>query len=274
MTMSPTTGSRSREFLKAASRNRALQGALRPLGHAGILPERAWSRLRVGCEFQVAGQQGCTFRYRSVPEDFVGMQLYWRGTRGWEREVIARFIEAAKTARGFVDVGANTGVYMLIGTAVNDQLRCLAFEPVPRNVTRIREHLELNRVTEQVEVHQSAVSDQSGTAVFVTSDNATPSDGRLESHDGPPLAVKERFEVDVVTLDDCVPNDFPVDVLKIDVEGGEEGVIGGATRTIERCRPLIFIEYVDGAPAAKSFLHDLGYRFVSLDERNTACEPS
>ena len=48
-------------------------------------------------------------------------------------------------------------------------------------------------------------------------------------------------------LDNIVPDDIRIDFIKIDVEGGELGVLRGAKRTILRSRPWIVFEHGKGA---------------------------
>lgn len=48
-------------------------------------------------------------------------------------------------------------------------------------------------------------------------------------------------------LDDVLESDDPVDLLKIDVEGGELGVLGGARRVLSESHPAIILEHGMGA---------------------------
>ena len=50
------------------------------------------------------------------------------------------------------------------------------------------------------------------------------------------------YEVDVVTLDDLCADLSRLDLLKIDIEGGELNALKGATRTIATHRPIILFE--------------------------------
>lgn len=67
--------------------------------------------------------------------------------------------------------------------------------------------------------------------------------------------------VPVATLDSFAIEN--VGLIKIDVEGFEEEVLKGGIETINRCRPVLYIE--DDRPqksaSLRQFLKELGYRF-------------
>jgi len=64
------------------------------------------------------------------------------------------------------DVGAHVGFYTLLAAElVGPTGQVIAFEPLPRNLKFIKQHVALNNYT-NVTVFGSAVSDHSGTAAF------------------------------------------------------------------------------------------------------------
>ena len=58
-----------------------------------------------------------------------------------------------------------------------------------------------------------------------------------------PEAALSADYVAAVRVDDCLPPDMPVDLIKIDVEGHEFRALSGARRTIERYHPVILTEF-------------------------------
>jgi hypothetical protein len=98
-----------------------------------------------------------------------------------------------------------------------------------------------------VSVHAVAVGDQPGPADF-SRDAATGSTGRLGRVETAGEWAVGRRRVEVVpirveTLDDLIDDlGAAPTLLKIDIEGGEERAITGASRTIATARPIILAE--------------------------------
>lgn len=53
--------------------------------------------------------------------------------------------------------------------------------------------------------------------------------------------------MEVIPLDNIIPEDVKMHFIKIDVEGGEFGVLKGGLKLIKRCNPLILFEFGMGA---------------------------
>jgi len=132
-----------------------------------------------------------------------------------------------------VDVGANFGYFTclagtLIGAGGNG--RIFAFEPNPKLATLLRRNMEINWSMAPIEFHAVAVADFSGevTLHIPHAHGANASLSALDSSDA------DHVEVQAVRLDDLIPADVQVDIMKIDVEGHEFGVLNGAKAVIER----------------------------------------
>ena len=107
----------------------------------------------------------------------VGSHLHgcWLGSYEWEMQRrIAGQIEPGSV---FYDVGANVGFYTLLGALRAGPAGWVyAFEPLPENAAFLRKHLAMNRIR-NVEIFETAISDQSGTASF--SSESTRAMGKL-----------------------------------------------------------------------------------------------
>ena len=155
----------------------------------------------------------------------------WLGT--YERTKIREFERSLNDGDVVYDVGANVGVYSLVAARqVGRSGAVFAFEPLPRNLAFLRQHIALNSV-ENVTIVDAAVGSKSGSAAFEVA--AHPAMGRL-SHEG-------IQRVDVVVLDELVTARKipPPSIMKIDVEGGEVEVLKGAEKTLTARHPVIFL---------------------------------
>jgi FkbM family methyltransferase len=140
-----------------------------------------------------------------------------------------------RVAQGSVvfDIGANAGFYTLLASVlVGPQGRVFAFEPVPRNLRYLEEHLRINGI-KNVSVIEAAVADCVGVGHFDAGPN--PSMGRL--------AADGCLTVRTVSLDEMVRRAElpPPDYLKIDVEGGELQVLHGAKCVLSDRHPIVFL---------------------------------
>jgi FkbM family methyltransferase len=135
----------------------------------------------------------------------------------------------------FCDVGANIGIITLFAARrVGPRGRVIAFEPTPANAEILRRNIALNGYG-NVTVIQKAVFDAPGTARLYLSEYR----GCHSLFPGPNRSSGEMIEVETVRLD-SLPEISQVDVLKIDAEGADLGVL----RSLGAFRPAhVILEY-------------------------------
>ena len=124
----------------------------------------------------------------------------------------------------FVDVGANVGAYTLLAGAAG--ARCVAFEPVPATFRALLDNVRLNGLQTRVRAEMCCVGRAAGRTAFTTCYDAM---NHVLSESDPAHA--ETSDVDVRPLDDVLIGENPI-AVKIDVEGFETEVLGGATATL------------------------------------------
>jgi len=149
------------------------------------------------------------------------------------------FARLACSSEGIVDIGANLGWFTCIGAVLSDGT-LYSFEMDEDNVERLRSNVELNGQKESVHVEQVAVTDDiERTSYFKSSRGASPVH-KLSAEDGDR---RKRVEVPSTTLDSyCQGQVEALDLLKVDVEGGELKVLTGAVETLQRFHPDLLIE--------------------------------
>ena len=157
-------------------------------------------------------------------------------TEVYEPDVWARVTSAVTPGSVVVDVGAYVGLYTIaLAQRAGPTGRVCSFEPDPQNCAVLRKHVELNNVSERVEVHQLAVGDEDGFVPFTAGRDSQSFVGASSS---------ARETVRMTRLDTILPRDG-IDVLKVDVEGFEENVLKGAEVLLsdnKRKPRVIFIE--------------------------------
>jgi FkbM family methyltransferase len=145
------------------------------------------------------------------------------------------FAAALKPGHVVYDLGANVGFYSLLASVfVGPQGQVFSFEPSPRNLLLLRQHLAMNGIT-NCTIYEAAVTDSRGFANF---DPATDWSG---GHLAP--ASTNSFTVPTVSLDELVDSgELPLpQVIKCDIEGAEYNALKGAVRTLQSATPVIFL---------------------------------
>jgi len=159
-----------------------------------------------------------------------------------------------------IDVGANIGYITLhLSQCVGPTGHVHSFEPLPENFERLREATRDNHCR-NVSLHEKAVGASAGRVNFYSFPNEYGSTHALGSL-RPLRAHRVSMQREKIRLDDAI--DGPVQLIKIDVEGGEADVLIGAQRIIRENRPHILLENNPEAMAAfDSSLASL-YRFIT-----------
>ncbi|HVE75737.1 MAG TPA: FkbM family methyltransferase [Actinomycetota bacterium] len=161
----------------------------------------------------------------------------WMALGLYEQDVVTAMEEVLETGDTFVDVGANIGFLSVLGrTLVGAEGHVVCFEPDPRNFSRLEENMALNAF-DNVECEPVALGDHQGTV-----DLQISSDGGWSSTSRGITSIKgwgERFTssraVRMETLDGYLakhPLIHSIKLVKVDVEGGELGVVRGAVRAL------------------------------------------
>jgi len=184
----------------------------------------------------------------------------WLGSYEYEQRII--FERIIKEGSIVFDIGAHVGFYTLLASImVGPRGRVFAFEPVPRNLYYLKEHLRLNNV-KNATVIKAAVSDSGG---FTTFDEGPASS---VGH----LSPQGKLIVKTVALDELILRaGLPVpNYMKIDVEGTELLVLKGAEVTIAKHHPtlLLSIHGRDIREQCCRFLEAFNYH---LEPIRTAC---
>lgn len=187
-------------------------------------------------------------------DDYVGRSL---DVYGEYSELEARlFCHVLRPGMTAIDVGANIGAFTVpMARAVFPGGEVIAIEPQRLLHQMLCANAALNGLRNVRALHAGAGQAQ-GRAVAPLIDLAVPRNFGAFA-----LAESGAGEaIDIVAIDALRPTQCHF--MKIDVEGMEAAVIEGAAETIQRCRPILYVEnaYADKSPA-------LIERLLALDLR-------
>lgn len=153
-----------------------------------------------------------------------------------------------------VDVGANIGAHTLyLAQAVGPRGAVVAIEPQRAVYQLLCANLALNEIGNVHAIH-AAAGQTRGRAFVPVYDHTKPG-----NFGGVALTDKGGEPVEVVSIDSL---QLPAcQLLKIDVEGQEQSAIAGATETIARFKPVLYVENDrrQQSPALIRQIRDLDY---------------
>jgi FkbM family methyltransferase len=142
-----------------------------------------------------------------------------------------------------VDVGAHKGEILDEFIALAGSGNHFAFEPIPAMYKSLASKYE-----RKAQIFPFALSDHDGITEFnLVLDDPAYSGLKQREYKTADTRV-EKIEVEVRTLDGVLSaRQCKIDLIKIDVEGGEFGVLKGATQILEKDKPVIIFEFGKGA---------------------------
>jgi FkbM family methyltransferase len=96
-----------------------------------------------------------------VPAEFddISHIIFWSGLHGYEKETIPVILDQVRQARCFIDVGANCGIYTVLGATVNPYTRIVAIEPVPKICAALTNNVSQNKLDSRVTILNIAVEE-------------------------------------------------------------------------------------------------------------------
>ncbi|NDQ56955.1 MAG: FkbM family methyltransferase [Acidipila sp.] len=189
----------------------------------------------------------------------------------YEPEIVSVFEEYCRPGMTVFDIGANAGHHLLrLSKLCGATGHVHAFEPVPENVTCLKETLRLNRLS-NVTLHGVAVSDHEGSAEFKYGGVfdglaclATGGHGRSMRE----MLPQKSIQVQTVELDAFCERlaIARLGLIKMDVEGAELLCLRGMRRTLRTHRPVLVMELwgADHVAQAPGILSQLGYEMRAL----------
>ena len=204
------------------------------------LPRRLINRVR-----QVRTRDGTTLCYRLNRGDLQSIREVWL-----EEAYRLPFPDPCGV---LLDLGANIGLTCVWLAKRYRFTRIIAVEPAPDNAVLVRQNLKLNGI--KAEVFEAAIGPADGVARFQTSRNSNQ--GRVSDNGTP---------VPMVSVDSILKKLLlsHLDLIKVDIEGGEQELFLGPTGWLNHTEAII-IEFhpafIDSSRLI-TLLEDRGFDFI------------
>ncbi len=177
--------------------------------------------------------------------------------------------ERLKKNSNCIDIGCHKGEILNLMLKYSPYGKHYAFEPIPDLFDTLK-----GKFGEKVRIFSFALSDKSGFATFQYVKNAPAYSGikrRRYDIKNPEI---EEITVELKMLDEIVSLGDKIDLVKIDVEGGEFGVFRGGKNVLKAHKPIVLFEFGKGASDYYGtrpndlyhfIVHELGLRIYTLE---------
>lgn len=136
-----------------------------------------------------------------------------------------------------IDVGCHKGAILNLMLKYSPEGRHYAFEPIPYLFKELETHYK-----NKAKIFPYALSDSDGETTFQLVKNAPAYSGIKRRRYDIPNPEIEEIKVEMRTLDGIIPSNEKINFIKIDVEGGEYGVIKGAKNLLKKNKPVVLFE--------------------------------
>jgi len=143
---------------------------------------------------------------------------------------------ADRDTRVVVDLGSNIGLSALWFLTRDPAVRCYLYEPVPRNVERLRANL--SGFEDRFELEEVAVADRTGSVSFGVEPSGRYGGIGLELADS--ITVRCRDVNDI--LAEVIARESRIDILKVDTEGLEEATVASIRPELLEHVQAIYLE--------------------------------
>jgi FkbM family methyltransferase len=257
----------------SSSELRAVSGWSRFYGRVGLTIDERIRSVRYGTLDRVKRMpwfEGLELYIR--PNEELSRAVYVSGT--YEPASLLAMKRILPEGGVFIDVGANVGLYsMLASRWVGPGGRVFCLEPSEREFQRLLAHLKLNRLENVVAIRQAVVERCGPVDLRVAEYPHAGHNTTSEQFVYGDVAASHSERVEGTTLDHVLHEARidRVDLVKIDVEGGEHSVLAGATRLLRDLRPSWIVELSSRSagdqapPASLEVLFEARYRVFCLD---------
>jgi len=197
-------------------------------------------------------------------DDYIPLIYLWRGK--YENFSLDIWYNITRNNGWFIDVGAHTGIYTIIGNLDKKINQIISFEPYFINYCRLILNLRLNEISANNCI-LGALSNEGGhDKIYVSKPKYFHSQGGFISEKG-------NVSISKYTLDNFQMKEN-ISGMKIDTEGHEYEVLLGSQNIIKKNKPDIILEINEKSfDLCFNLLNKLDYSFYKIDEKTKKLLP-
>lgn len=191
-------------------------------------------------------------RFKIYNGNQIENEIFWEGLTGkWEKESMKIWIQLCEFSYYIFDIGANTGIYALVGKTINPKAKVYAFEPHPFFFRSLQKNIEINNY--DINIYRKAISNIDGKISI----------GDYKGEEN--LIIVDAIQLDTFIQENKIEK---IDLLKIDVETHEPKVLEGFIKNISKYKPTFLIEILndDIASHIYNIVDKHGYLYFNIDE--------
>lgn len=160
----------------------------------------------------------------------------------YDRQTRTIIQKAVQNNSSCIDIGCHKGEILDLFLKYAPAGKHYGFEPIPVLYQNLKKKYQ-----SKAEILPYALTDEPGEAVFNYVKNAPAYSGLKQRKYDVEKPEIEKVKVKLEKLDNIIPENQSIQLIKIDVEGAEFGVLKGGKDTICRNKPFIIFEFGLGA---------------------------
>lgn len=193
---------------------------------------------------------------------FIDRRFYFH--KGYEEELFSQMtrIINSNNIDYFFDIGSCWGLYSLRLSKTNKLLNIYAFEPIKKNVSRLKNSINKNNL-KNIKVFHTGIGFDKGEVEFGTTENYSPNYKINEKKS----VIVEKSKIDSIDNLFSITNKYIV--LKIDTEGFELDVLKGADKLLSKNKCYCQVEITSNKKnEIFDFLNQRNYSCISINNKN------
>jgi len=185
------------------------------------------------------------------------------------------FRASIKKGMNIIDIGANIGYYVLIESQIiGSKGKIIAIEPQQENISLLRLNIKRNHL-QNVKIIEAAIGDYCKQGKLYVNKRASNTHSLLPFYSNESQDNWKTQEVKIYSIDALTRKlNFPVDFIRMDIEGYELNAIKGMNQTLKRYKPSLAIELhydvlgMKGVVKLLEILKQNGYKAKHISDRD------